>query len=302
MEEYPQQNQNREIRLPPHCANQKRHSMIEKKIVSKNVALRERSKSISILQPTRRSIVYNPKDERSHSSIPMHRRNYQIKSIGNKYNGRIYRNSVTEPPLASKSLMNIKLTDKSFTSSRPSMMKSMSTMTESRSLPSNENRVIQLKPKHKVRNVLRQTMSFNNADRKRKNVKKVEHMILVPGKHPPEIEAKILNKMKQIAMSKADQGELNNCICVLQNVLECEKASTNTESIAETLYLIGVTFIKLHKLDAALSNLNESARILLECPNQNRKLSPTSVFHQIGKIHEIYGDDKKAEYYRNIAF
>lgn len=48
---------------------------------------------------------------------------------------------------------------------------------------------------------------------------------LTPGFYPPEIEERIIGKMDMIAASKASQGKWKESICILENILHCQKES-----------------------------------------------------------------------------
>merc|ERR1712176_218170 len=126
---------------------------------------------------------------------------------------------------------------------------------------------------------------------------------LIPGTHPPDVEARILNFMEENAAKKADQGEWMEAYCILEKIYSYKRKALGDHhsDVAKTLYRMGVVLMNLGNLDDAYSCFEDGVRILYPKRKTESNIDLASLFHQLGAINYKNGKYQKAIYYTKLA-
>jgi len=126
---------------------------------------------------------------------------------------------------------------------------------------------------------------------------------LISGAHPPDVEAQIIIKMKDIALSKANKGQWKESYSILKNVSSCEKQLLGNyhPRVANTLYHIGVALDHLDDAKGALSAIQEGIHILYPKKNKDKNIDLAALYYQCGSIKGRQGDYKVALYFLDQA-
>ena len=115
---------------------------------------------------------------------------------------------------------------------------------------------------------------------------------IIPGTHPPIMEARILAKMVHIALAKCEQGLCKESHCILRKVLDCQLVTLGPDDpqVARTFYYLGIVLHKLDLLEAALAAFENALQILFPTRHEDPNLDLAHVFYEISMI---YGNRNK---------
>merc|ERR1711862_665924 len=106
------------------------------------------------------------------------------------------------------------------------------------------------------------------------------------GMYPPEVEARILNKMRLIAITKCAQGQLNESHLILRKVLQCQLVSLGSSpQVANTYYHLGNVLHKSGRSEVALTELERGLKILFPHRHRDQNMDLASIFYEIGTIY-----------------
>jgi len=109
---------------------------------------------------------------------------------------------------------------------------------------------------------------------------------MAPGLYPPKVEKRILSKMTEIALNRANEWDLLGSFKILEQVLEVQKSSLGLDhsEVACTLYHIGNILQMSGESEDALSVYCEGFTILFPKRMNEKNIDLASILYQMGYI------------------
>jgi len=124
----------------------------------------------------------------------------------------------------------------------------------------------------------------------------VEHDELVPGKYAPDVERRIVERMKRTATELSKKGRYKEAQDNLLQVVQTQEVSLGRTSpeLASTRLQLAITMIRLDQLKDALLQLIEANKVFLKFNSSHNNIDLASTLFHIGFVLAKMGHTKEA--------
>ena len=124
----------------------------------------------------------------------------------------------------------------------------------------------------------------------------VEYDELVPGKYAPDVERRIVEKMKRMSKEMSKKGMYQEAQDNLLQVVQTQEVSLGRTSpeLASSRLQLAITMIRLDQLKDALLQLKEANKTFLKFNSSHNNVDLSSTLFHIGFVLAKMGHTKEA--------